>query len=167
MHLCEYRGFQIDVDENGWFKTKYGEGEFEGYSADSLANLKERIDQYRNREAKARKLSLPVILPNGQKATATGIHLSRGTILGLPGDDHHVYPDVDWVIATLDRLRLLRQEINRTQERIRPYQITTHRGSIAKSEQAEVYAQMLDKLEQEYADKKTAALKDENVEETC
>lgn len=168
MDLTEYRGFKITVDERGTFRVEYNDDPKDHYSTATLDELKGRIDQYLNRKAKARKLSLPVILGTGDRAIATGIHLSQGSITGLPDGYHQVYPEVDWIIAAIDRTKMLRKEMERLQSRIYPYQIkTNYRNQGKNSDLADTYAAALDKLEQEYAEKKAAALADETVEESC
>ncbi len=164
MQLTEYRGFQINVTEFGRFTARYGDGNGDYYGDDSLDALKEQIDRHLNKQAKSRKLSLPVVLGDGQKATITGIHLSRGTLTGIPDHAHDVYPDVDWIITNLDRIKQLRQEISRLQTQIHPYRVGGGYRAARGTSATDAYAEHLANLEQDYAAKRAAALADENAE---
>lgn len=167
MDLTTYRDFQITVSEGGIFEAVV-DNEPNPISGDTLRALKENLDQYLNRQAKTRKLALPVLLHNGERAMATGIHLRTGAVTGLPERTSDFYPAVDWIAATIEHIQLLSAEIRRLQNQIYPYTIRSSRhGSGGRSPLVNVYVEAIEKLEAEYAQKKAAALADPHVEEAC
>ena len=163
MDHSQYRGFQIQVDEGGTFRAEVGEDK--PYSAERLDTLKEQIDVLLGKRAKTRKLKLPVILDRGETAVITGLHLRSGDGLGLPENARYqnAYPQVDWIVAAIERRQLLFAEVKRIETQIAPYTVKTSYhfgGGRDTTKHVDEYAAALDALETQHAEKLAAAQAD-------
>lgn len=126
----EYNGHTITLDAEQMRFRVSGPLINEWFSA--FRDCRQKIDEAASKhEAQTRKrISLPVLLENGERVKLTGIHAGNGSILGLPGSSgfssQSFYPDVPWIAETLQVIAKLQDKIKAEQERLAPYRVRSH-----------------------------------------
>ena len=150
--VATHQGYEIHCDSAGIFRVDLGDDGGVSW-AERIADVKERIDKVAKAAERRgkKKLALPVLAVRHDKVghiNITGVHASRGTLLGTsdyPYGDFYV--DVPWIEeAVAARAELLRQA-GAINDVLRQYELSTYHNSVDLLE--ELYAAMELKARQE------------------
>lgn len=152
----EYRGHDISLTADLRFVVIVGDT-VTGYN--TAAQAREGIDDKLAKQAKSRKVSLPVISGEGVKAVITGIHMGNGWVTGLPNETRyeHWYVNAPLVAEAISRLLVLRDETRKLEALLDEFVIEKERQPLRGGFTPDAYTIALDVLEREHADKTAIA----------
>lgn len=132
----------------------------EKVSFQSFRQLADRIDEFKAKEAKSRKLNLPVVWRSGESfahGIITGINLHSSQVLGLgQRPESAVVPDLPWIREVLTEIGEHAVRITALRDELQPFVLSTSRGS--GNVRVSDYSAALDAIEAEFAVKTEAAI---------
>lgn len=129
--MWTHKGHTITITSIGEFEVA------EGPKCHSLENAEKAIDRMVSARVKRKvsNLGLAVVSSGGEHRTIRGIHMGTGKPLyaeeGLKRDSYHLselYPDVPWLVATIEEMNAASLREHHLRERVQKYQLMRNRG---------------------------------------
>lgn len=84
-----YKGYEILVGDDGTFRARNNDNQDAPITAETLKSVQEKIDRVTSTQKKSRKINLPVVTKDGQKAVITGVNLHTYRFTGLKTESQY------------------------------------------------------------------------------